>query len=116
MDEIILITDFSNTSKKKLILKNLITQINSKYEICLSSHCVQPFDIIEDVDFYVYDKKNPHITNNSLKGIRYFTANDFTIFYKFDFWFVKFIFINYFLTKLFPQIIASCNSGSRFWQ
>ena len=82
MDEIILITDFSNTNKKKLILKNLITQISSKYEICLSSHCVQPFDIIEEVDFYLYDKKNPHITNNSLKGIRYFTANDFTIFYK----------------------------------
>jgi hypothetical protein len=82
MDEIILITDFSNTNKKKLILKNLITQINSKYEICLSSHCVQPFDIIEDVDFYLYDKKNPHITNNSLKGIRYFTNNDFTIFHK----------------------------------
>lgn len=82
MNEIILITDFSNTSKKKLILKELINQINSKYEICLSSHCVLPFDIIEDVDFYLYDKKNPHINNNSLKGIRYFSTNDFTIIHK----------------------------------
>ena len=82
MDEIILITDFSNTNKKKLILKNLITQISSNYEICLSSHCIQPFDIIEDVDFYLYDKKNPHINDNSLKGIRYFNTHDFKIIYK----------------------------------
>lgn len=82
MNEIILITDFSNTSKKKLILKELINQINSKYEICLSSHCILPFDIIEDVDFYLYDKKNPHINNNLLKGIRYFSTNDFTIIHK----------------------------------
>lgn len=82
MNEIILITDFSNTSKKKLILKELVNQLNSKYEICLSSHCVLPFDIIEDVDFYLYDKKNPHITNNSLKGIRYFISDDLTVIYK----------------------------------
>jgi hypothetical protein len=82
MSEIVLITDFSNTSSKKLILKELISQINSKYEICLTSHCVLPFDIIEDVEFYLYDKKNPYINNNSLKGIRYFTTTDFTITYK----------------------------------
>ena len=40
----------------KLILKKLIGQINSKYKICLASHCVLPFDIVEEVDFYFYDK------------------------------------------------------------
>ena len=58
MSEIVLITDFSNTSEKKLILKKLIGQINSKYKICLASHCVLPFDIVEEVDFYFYDKNN----------------------------------------------------------
>ena len=82
MSEIVLITDFSNTSEKKLILKKLIGQINSKYKICLASHCVLPFDIVEEVDFYFYDKNNPHITDNSLKGIRYFNTNNFSVIHK----------------------------------
>jgi hypothetical protein len=82
MSEIVLITDFSNTSEKKLILKKLISQIKSKYKICLASHCILPFDIVEEVDFYFYDKNNPHITDNSLKGISYFNNDDFGIIYK----------------------------------
>ena len=82
MSEIVLITDFSNTSEKKLILKKLIGQIKSKYEICLASHCILPFDIVEEVDFYFYDKNNLHITDNSLKGIRYFCNDDFCISHK----------------------------------
>jgi hypothetical protein len=82
MSEIVLITDFSNTSEKKLILKKLIRQINSKYKICIASHCVLPFDIVEDVDFYFYDKNNPFITDNSLKGKRFFANDDFYIMHK----------------------------------
>ena len=81
-NEIILITDFCNTSVKKLILKKLIQSFKGKYEICLTSHGVLPFDIIECVDFYLYDKKNTFIEDNSLKGIRYSNISDFQITFK----------------------------------
>jgi hypothetical protein len=80
--EIILITDFSNTKEKKEILRGLIHNLKTKYEICVSSHCILPSDIIEDVDFYLYDKKNPIIDDNSLKGVRIFGNNSFVVKFK----------------------------------
>ena len=82
MKEIVLITDYSNTSHKKNHLRKLIDDIKQHFNVCLNSHCVLPNDITESVDYYIQDIKNPFLIDNRYKGIKYFDCANFTIIFK----------------------------------
>ena len=82
MKEIVLITDFSNTEEKITILRKLVDNLKDDYEICLNSHFILPQDIINKVDYYLYDKSNILIFDNRYKGVRSFINNSFNLIYK----------------------------------
>jgi hypothetical protein len=58
-NEVVIITSHANTDFKLDILNECIQYIKSfGYQIILSSHISVPDSILDDVDFFVYDKEN----------------------------------------------------------
>lgn len=82
MKEIVLVTDFSNNREKKDILRKLIQDLKNKYVVCLNSHFPLSQDIIEDVDYFIYDKTNNLLHDNRFKGLRYSRVSNLEIIYK----------------------------------
>lgn len=74
MNDLILITAFCDNSKKENYLRNLVNNLkeNSNYDILISSHSVLPKDILELVDYYIYDKKNILLTDFELRNTAWF--------------------------------------------
>jgi len=74
MNDLILITAFCDNSKKENYLRNLVNNLkeNSNYDILISSHSVLPKDILELVDYYIYDSKNTLLTEFELRNTAWF--------------------------------------------
>ena len=66
MKELILITAYCPDQKRKDQLNNLVNSLQpfrKEYDICISSHTHIPLEITEKVDYTIYDKENPILTD-----------------------------------------------------
>lgn len=66
MKSLLVITDFSNTCEKQDNTRRLLNSLSKKYTILLISHINLPTDIINRVDYYLYDKSNDSIIDSKL--------------------------------------------------
>jgi hypothetical protein len=61
MKDLIIITSYCDTFEKEEVLRNLVSQINSKksfFDVLLISHTTIPQDIQKKVNYFIYDEKN----------------------------------------------------------
>ena len=83
MKKIFLIVDYSDTVDKQLRLINLIKSIKENgYEVAICSHIKLPIIVIDEVDYYFYDKNNDLSFDQELLLYKYYTTDFFTIKHK----------------------------------
>ena len=57
--DLILITSYTPDIRRQNILRDLVRGINKEiFDIMISSHSIVPIDILENVDYLIYDKNN----------------------------------------------------------
>lgn len=62
MEEIVLITSYTPTKEKQSLLRNLVYGLKNKgYKVAVCTHSVTPNDIVEECDYFFFDKEN-HLT------------------------------------------------------
>jgi hypothetical protein len=82
MKELILITAHTPDNKRQQLLRNFVNSIKGKgYDIMISSHTFIPKDIMDDIDYFIYNKNNKLLTSSLDKGAMLFIseANKFKI-------------------------------------
>jgi hypothetical protein len=80
MKELILITSHTPDNNREHLLRNLVKCVkNTEYDIMVVSHTPIPKDIMEDVDYFFFDKKNPLIYDIKDKNSFIFENSDFII-------------------------------------
>lgn len=80
MKELILITSHTPDNIREDLLRNLVKSIkNDKYDIMVVSHTPIPNDIINNVDYFIFDKKNSLLTEIKDKSTIFFSNSDFTV-------------------------------------
>lgn len=83
MKKIFLITDYSDTIEKQINTFNLVTDIKKNgYDVCIASHVKLPDFIINEVDYYFYDKNNDLLYDNDIIEPNYFFSESLNIKYK----------------------------------
>jgi len=77
MNKIAIILSHCNTEEKKTVLKNLIEKLKGfdNLDILITSHIPLEYDIIDMVDYFVYDKSNP-IISWPLRAFEHFKTFD----------------------------------------
>lgn len=57
--EIVLISAYTPTKEKVILLRNLVYKLKKlKYKVAVCTHSITPQDIIEECDYFFYDKEN----------------------------------------------------------
>jgi hypothetical protein len=80
MKELILITSHTPDNNREHLLRNLVKCVkNTEYDIMVVSHTSIPKDIMEDVDYFFFEKKNSLLYNIKDKAMSIFENNDFII-------------------------------------
>jgi hypothetical protein len=80
MKELILITSHAPNNEKQELLRNLVNDTKGRgYDIMLSTHVFVPKDILDSVDFMVYEKENKLLTDLKHKKFSYFWSFDSTV-------------------------------------
>lgn len=82
MKSLLVITDFSNTCEKQDNTRRLLNSLSDKHTILLISHINLPTDIVNRVDYYLYDKSNDSITNSRLLQPIMFGNDNFKLEYR----------------------------------
>jgi len=88
MREIILINAHIETIEKEDNLRELIKSIKKEgFDICLITHTNVPKDIIDRVDYFIYDKENPMLDKIDVQYWGYYslsnsTTDNFKFYYK----------------------------------
>jgi hypothetical protein len=84
MKELILITAYCPDQKRKDQLNNLVNSLQpfrKEYDICVSSHTHIPLEITEKVDYTIFDKENPILTDlDYLSSSWYIPFDNYTIY------------------------------------
>ena len=81
MKELILITSHTPDNKREELLRNLVKGINNKeYDIMVVSHTLIPKDIMDGLDYFIFDKKNPLLFDIKDKAMSIFENKNFTIY------------------------------------
>jgi len=80
MKELILITSYTPDNTREDLLRNLVKSVkNDEYEIMVISHTPIPNDIIRDIDYFIFDKKNPLLFDIKDKPSSFFEHPNFII-------------------------------------
>jgi hypothetical protein len=80
MKELILITSHAPSNEKQDLLRNLVNDTKGmEYDIMISTHVFVPKDIVDSVDFIVYEKENKLLTDLKHKKIMNFWSTDGTL-------------------------------------
>jgi hypothetical protein len=82
MNDLILITYYNNNDiRKEILLRNLVISLKNKYDIMLVSHSVIPTDIVQNVNYHIYDKENEILTDRKYFQKPWFAPNNDRIIY-----------------------------------
>ena len=80
MKDLILITTYSPDNIRKGMLRNFVNSINKElFDIMVVSHSSIPIDVIENVDYFIYDAKNDILTEPKHKYSMFFNTSDFEV-------------------------------------
>lgn len=109
MKEIFLILDHSNTEEKKQNTINLVKKIKKNYEVALATHIFFDDYLIQNLDYFFYDKKNELSYNINLKPYWFYLTDNFKLKYK-PFKFSS-LHITAILRMLFPSLNYLKNLG-----
>ena len=82
-EEIVLISAYTPTKEKVTLLRNLVSKLKEfKYKIAVCTHSITPQDIIEECDYFFYDKENKLNYDLDIKYNHYFNAAGFKFKFK----------------------------------
>jgi hypothetical protein len=77
MKELILITSYAPSNEKQELLRKLINNIkDTEYDIMVSTHTFIPKDIVDSVDYIIYEKENRLLTDLKHKKTMNFWSTD----------------------------------------
>ena len=77
MKDLILITYYNNNDlRKENFLRNLVVSLKNRYDIMLVSHSVIPTDIVQNVNYHIYDKENELLTEKKYIQKPWFAPNN----------------------------------------
>lgn len=80
MKELILITSHTPNSEREKLLRNLVSGIkNTEYDIMVVSHTPIPNDIMNNVNYFIFDKENPLMYDIKDKMTDFFETSSFVI-------------------------------------
>ena len=80
MKELILITSHTPDNKREELLRNFVRGIrDTEYDIMVVSHTPISNDIMDGIDYFIFDKKNTLLYNIKDKAMDYFENNSFSI-------------------------------------
>ena len=80
MKELILITSHAPSNEKQELLRNLVNDTKDKgYDVMVSTHVFVPKDIVDSVDFIIYEKENRLLTDLKHKKVMNFWSVDGTL-------------------------------------
>ena len=80
MKELILITSHAPNNEKQELLRNLVNDTKDKgYDVMVSTHVFIPKDIVDSVDFIIYEKENRLLTDLKHKKVMNFWSVDGTL-------------------------------------
>ena len=80
MKELILITSHTPDNNREHLLRNLVKCVkNTEYDIMVVSHTPIPKDIMEDVDYFFFEKKNSLLYNIKDKAMLVFENESFIV-------------------------------------
>lgn len=81
MEEIILIPSYTPTKEKQSLLRNLVYGLKNKgYKVAVCTHSTTPKDIIDECDYFFYDKENKVTYDPSIQYWFKYTINPNTDF------------------------------------
>ena len=81
MKELILITSYTPDNKREGLLRDLIKNIKgSEYNIMVVSHTPIPKDIMDEVDYFIFDKNNLLLCEVDDKVMMQFANENFIIY------------------------------------
>jgi hypothetical protein len=80
MKELILITSHAPSNEKQKLLRDLVNDTKDKgYDVMISTHVFIPKDIVDSVDFIIYEKENRLLTDLKHKKVMNFWSVDGTL-------------------------------------
>lgn len=80
MKDLFLITAYTPDIQRKEILRKFVKSIDKKvFDIMVVSHSSIPLDVIDNIDYFIYDSKNPLLTDIEHKYSMFYTMNNFQI-------------------------------------
>jgi len=80
MKELILITSHAPSNEKQELLRDLVNDTKDKgYDVMVSTHVFVPKDIVDSVDFIIYEKENRLLTDLKHKKVMNFWSVDGTL-------------------------------------
>jgi len=80
MKDLFLITAYTPDNQRKEILRKFVKSINrNTFDVMVVSHSSIPLDVIDNVDYFIYDSNNPLLTNIEHKYTMFYNSNDFKI-------------------------------------
>ena len=82
-NDIFLIMAYTPDRFKENLLRDLINGLRElDQDILLVSHTIQSQDIIDSVDYYLYDKENELLYDPEIKYFYFCTVDEYKIFFK----------------------------------
>ena len=80
MKDLFLVTAHVPDNPRKEILRNFIKSINREiFDIMVVSHSNIPVDVIDNIEYFIYDSKNPLLTDIEYKYNMFYSSEDFKI-------------------------------------
>lgn len=80
MKDLFLITTYAPDNVRKDILRNFVKSIDKeKYDIMVVSHSSIPTDVIEDVNYFIYDAQNILLTDTEYKYTMFYNSSNFQV-------------------------------------
>jgi len=81
MEDIVLISSYTPTKEKQTSLRNLVYGLKDQgYKVAVCTHSVTPNDVIEECDYFFYDKENKVIYDPEIQYWYYNVVNSTTKF------------------------------------
>jgi hypothetical protein len=80
MKDLFLITTYAPDNLRRDMLRNFVNSINKDlFDIMVTSHSSIPEDIIDNINYFIYDADNPLLTDVEYKYQMYYNAEHFKI-------------------------------------